>query len=254
MASRDYNSAQSAELHVTYTSASESPSESTSLSPSASESPSESPSESASLSSSASESPSESPSESFSLSPSASESPSESASASPTEPPFGYGTDLTPGQTYDASDFLATWGLPEFAFNGNITKSWVVNGTSYPQWIEVLFSSSKVIRKLTVRSINNVNYAQTVKTFDLEASDDGDFTGEEVTLLTVDTPLSWTQNELKTWEFLNDTNYLYYRLHCYSGGSIELNICEIEMMAAGVSSESPSESPSESASESPSPS
>lgn len=76
-----------ADLSVTYTTGSPSPSLSPSLSPSASQSPSASPSASESRSPSASQSPSSSPSASESRSPSASQSPSSSPSSSESRSP-----------------------------------------------------------------------------------------------------------------------------------------------------------------------
>jgi hypothetical protein len=117
-----------------------------------------------------------------------------------------------------------------YAFNGYSSAAtggrWQADNTS--GWLQYHFASAAKIAKISMWSDASPENAQTFTVFTLKASNTGAFGGEEVTLLTVSSGVSWGDNEQKDWEFSNDTAYDYYRI-TGTAPDYFIRVCELQM-------------------------
>lgn len=141
-----------------------------------------------------------------------------------------YGSDFTGGQTYTQSNYYSPF-YGSLAFDNNTGTNWYVY-TSFPEWVKIQLGAAKKAAKLRMY---NGTTAESPKSFTLQGSNTGAFTGEQTTLLTVSN-YTWSGAGVwAEWEFSNDTNYSYYRIYVTAnGGGAALRLNEIEMMEALV--------------------
>jgi hypothetical protein len=175
---------------------------------------------------------------------------SSSESSDSSESSFSCGnmtSDLTTGQIFDASNYYSTY-VPGNAFDDNTGTSWIVDVPGGWQWIEVQFSGGVRLNRLRIRS-SNVGWANTPTHIQLKGSVNGNFVGEESLVFEISN-LTWSQDEWKTFDFVNDSSdVIYWRV--YVNGSLpQYNICEIEMMECTDYSSSSESSESSSSSSS----
>ncbi|MDF2066538.1 discoidin domain-containing protein [Bacillus sp. Cr_A10] len=125
---------------------------------------------------------------------------------------------------------------PQYAFDDKTNHygvAWTKTGSQamLPEWIQYEFLTNEVINEVQIWSHYNSGY-EAIKDFDIQASNTGDFTGEEVTIYTGLHP-NETTNGFITYSFNNENAYKYYRLvvkSLYPGnGGDNLNIMEIDM-------------------------
>lgn len=94
-------------------------------------------------------------------------------------------------------------------------ESWLTAQGIQEGWIQYMFDDSIVINKYTVRS--GAIESAAIKDWTLQASNTGAFTGEQI-ILDTNVDVLWTENEEKTFTFLNNTSYLYYRINITANG------------------------------------
>lgn len=143
-----------------------------------------------------------------------------------------YTADQTSGQTFDASNYYGAF-VPGNAFDDSDSSYWFVFGPSDPEWIEVEFSVAKKIARVRVLYAV-LGWDDGPDQVIIKASNTGAFSGEEVTLHTSASGLSWNTSapEWKEFDFTNSTPYLFYRVYCNHHPAVghDLLINEIEMM------------------------
>jgi hypothetical protein len=139
-----------------------------------------------------------------------------------------YGAEMAVGENCDASSIYSAAYSCDKALDRTSTTDWCSNGGP-PQWWEVKFIQARKINKVAITSGDHAWYYESPVDFTIEASNTGDFSGEEVVLVTVNDNMLWTQNETRTWEFVNDNYYYYYRMDCTANGGSNVRMQEIEM-------------------------
>lgn len=151
---------------------------------------------------------------------------------------MAYTADLTSGETVTASStgYGIITRIINDDFDEDASDSWLSDGTDIA-WVQIQFASATQINKLTITSINDTEYVRAPRGFTVEASNTGNFSGEEATLLTVAEAGDYcTQKETKSWTFDgNTTAYSYYRIEMTDkqedfGKAYEYGISEIELM------------------------
>ena len=98
---------------------------------------------------------------------------------------------------------------PFYAFDGASNTKWASDGTG-TQWLQIKFPTATIsnVAKIISRTDGNYNN-QAPKDFEIQGSNDG----ETWTTLTSQTDVSWSsQGQIQTFEYENETAYLYYRL------------------------------------------
>ena len=117
-----------------------------------------------------------------------------------------WGADLTTGETPTASD---DYNSAAWAIDGDTTHGWA-SDEILPEWWKVQLTTPANIERLRIYPY--VNVAQHPTAFTFQASNSGDFTGEEDTLLTV-SGYTWTSGVWGNWQFTNGQEYRYYRIY-----------------------------------------
>lgn len=78
-------------------------------------------------------------------------------------------------------------------------------------WAQYQFPTAYAITKIAITAADN--YAEKAPTaFTIKASNTGTFTGEETLLATFNLTTDWTNGEKREFEFLNRTEFLYYKI------------------------------------------
>ena len=145
----------------------------------------------------------------------------------------GFGSDLTSGQTFSASDEQTSTNPVSKAFDDSTTTAWATNQPNTSGWVKVDFGSGneKVIKQYTIVAGDGINEAP--KDFQFEGSnDDTNFT--EIDSQTNIT--GWSTSVAKVFNsFTNTTAYRYYRISIdtVTSGSL-IFVREIEMMESEV--------------------
>lgn len=149
---------------------------------------------------------------------------------------MAFTNDLTSEGIASASSIFNSSQDAAKAIDDNLTTQWAADDSGFPYWWQIDFGSGneKTIEKYTIRSRNDSFWEEIPEDWTLEASNTGNFTGEEVVLDTR-SGIVWTQDELK--EFLVDNNiaYRYYRINItdnQSTSSTNTSLLEVEMMEA----------------------
>lgn len=99
-------------------------------------------------------------------------------------------------------------------------------------WLKIQLPLAKQFKYYMVQSSSGFPSALTEspKTWTLEASNTGAFSGEEVILDTQNNVTDWVQGEWKAFNFQNNTPYLYYRINITeNNGATNLNISELKL-------------------------
>ena len=137
-----------------------------------------------------------------------------------------YSSDLTGGQTFTASGVNQPIAN---AFDGDTDSFWATDNSG-DRWASIEFSSAQKINRVRFydQELTGNMFSQVV----LKASNAGSFSGEEVTIFTSSSGLSWELYEWKVFDFDNDDSYLFYRFYFTSSDPYPgfLLIPEIEMM------------------------
>ncbi len=141
---------------------------------------------------------------------------------------FTYGASSIDGTGTASADTNDGSNVSSNAVDNNNTSYWQSASTALPHWIEYEFVSSKKIRRISIRS--TALPAQCPDNFTLQASRSGDFTGEEIILLTV-IGAAFTSNNTQIWTFDNENNFNYYRIYTsgVTGASTYVQLAEMEM-------------------------
>jgi hypothetical protein len=134
-------------------------------------------------------------------------------------PATGYGSDIIPvmttntapsGVASDSGTASDAWQ----AFNDTIDNYQWLYGS--PRWIQYAFDSGVTKTPTRVRlSATNAgpNIGGAPSSWNLVASNTGDFSGEETTLHSVAGEAAWSTSEVRTYTFTNTTAYRYFRLN-----------------------------------------
>ena len=143
-----------------------------------------------------------------------------------------YTLDLTAGETFDASDAYSG-NEADKAFDDNGSTFWFILGPSDPEWIEVQFATARTIARVRIE-YNIIGWDDGPDQVIIKASNTGAFGGEETTLHTSASGLTWSTAgaEWKEFDFTNTTAYTYWRVYCIHDPAPghDLLINEIEMM------------------------
>jgi len=141
-----------------------------------------------------------------------------------------YTSDLTGSQTYSQSHYFSPHTAANLFDNSDATQ-WYVQNPTATEWFQVQFSEAKSIAKLRLKAPGSGFVIYAIDQLILKASNTGAFGGEETTLLTTASGLSWSGDEWKEWEFDNESEYAYYRATVYRKSESWLQHVECEMMA-----------------------
>jgi hypothetical protein len=138
-----------------------------------------------------------------------------------------YSADILTGGTASAESDNDNAGK---ACDGNLATRWT--GGAVPEWWQYDLGAgvAKTVVKLTMQADSSISYCQGVKSFSLLASNTGNFSGEEATLLEVANELGWIPSEYRSWTFENATAYRYYRLSVTAIQDTWAYVSELEMM------------------------
>lgn len=124
-----------------------------------------------------------------------------------------------------SSEYNATYAAWK-AFDhsvGNISL-WDAGFNVTTGWLKFDFNLNTIVRSYSMYAYTGYqNYHPTAWTF--EGSNDN----SNWTTLDTRSGISWSAEELKTFSFINETTYRYYRINVSASGSTELIICELEM-------------------------
>jgi hypothetical protein len=133
--------------------------------------------------------------------------------------PFGVASAST-----ELSSSYAAWK----AMDNSNTTSWLANSpTVVPQWIQYQLASSQIVDRYSI----TVEPGRTFKTWALQASNTGSFSGEEVTLHSQTNAPNWGANEKRSYSFTNSTSYKYYRIYITEGNGVDYpGIAEWELL------------------------
>jgi hypothetical protein len=137
-----------------------------------------------------------------------------------------YSSDLTGGQTFTASGVNQPIAN---AFDDNVENFWATNNSG-DRWANIEFSSAQKINRARFYDYESTGnmFSQVV----IKASNTGSFSGEEATIFTSSSGLTWGPYEWKVFDFDNEDSFLFYRLYFTSSDPYPgfLLIPEIEMM------------------------
>jgi len=117
-----------------------------------------------------------------------------------------WGADLTTGETATASD---DYNSAAWAIDGDTTHGWA-SDEILPEWWKVQLTTPANIERLRIYPYVNVDQHPTA--FEFQASNSGEFTGEEDVLLSV-SGYTWTSATWGNWQFVNGQEYRYYRIY-----------------------------------------
>ncbi|MEK4661985.1 SPRY domain-containing protein [Priestia sp. FSL H7-0729] len=117
------------------------------------------------------------------------------------------------GEVSASSQYTTTTYYPYFAFNQTNTGAgdcWVTTNGQADGWLQYKFNIPKVISKYVITNRNNGTvYDNTPKSWTFEGSVDG---GNWILLDRIENNPAWTSVEPRSFNFINETAYLYYRL------------------------------------------
>ena len=156
-----------------------------------------------------------------------------------------YGSDITSGQTYNASSETVGQEAAE-AFDNIVTSSngWLSDQIATNQWVSCQWGTGKIIVKIRIQPCQDTSHSnRNVRHCKLEGSNNGSdwtkipaiwwdgvfaiqYNTDEIEIAQIANYNDWGEIT-----FSNTTNYTYYRLYCYDNwtGSY-LGVKEIEMM------------------------
>jgi len=148
-----------------------------------------------------------------------------------TVPTLSSNTSSSPDYIASASTELAgkeAWN----AFADSLANGWVTNSVT-TGWIQMQYGTAIVINKITMQT-SITRDSRGMKDFTIEASNTGAWGGEEVVLSTQVGITDWAHPAIKTFTFVNDTAYLYYRIDCTAnnGDATYVQQEEIELIEA----------------------
>lgn len=112
-------------------------------------------------------------------------------------------------------------------FDDSLPDEWGTDNAG-SRWIEAEFASAEKINRVRVHNYDASSYA--ASQIIIKASNTGNFSGEETTLYTSSSGMTWSDPEWKTFDFENELSFVYYRLYFTSINASLLIISEIEMM------------------------
>ena len=116
------------------------------------------------------------------------------------------------------------------AFDHSVSTLWDAGLNVTTGWLKFDFNLGTIVRSYFMyASTGYQNYHPTAWTF--EGSNDN----SNWTILDSRSGISWSAEELKTFSFINETTYRYYRINVSASGSTELIICELEMFVGTTS-------------------
>lgn len=143
-------------------------------------------------------------------------------------------TKITPHMTSNSQDgyivsastiYAATYDVYK-AFDRIDGDQWWETSGATTGWLQVKLPAAKVINKYKLLAPKNyINRAPTSWT--IQASNTGEFSGEQITLDTRTGISGWVNSTYKEFYFNNGTPYLYYRIVVTSTGGGQLGIGEM---------------------------
>jgi len=143
-----------------------------------------------------------------------------------------YSANLTSGQTVSGKTELYA---ATNAIDGDTDTSWIADEQNL-SWLKIQFSQEREIRKLRILFGNdaNITSGDMPKDFTLQGSNTGNFSGEEITVLTVSNYTGWSQNVWSVWQidYQYADSFLYYRINItatVAGGGYP-SLSDVEMM------------------------
>jgi regulation of enolase protein 1 (concanavalin A-like superfamily) len=147
----------------------------------------------------------------------------------PTYPYVSVGSDQSGSATITASSTYST-NVASNVADGSLSTHWTSSDASAEDWIEFYWAAGKTLNRFDIYS--REDYSWEFDGLIIKASDTGDFTGEEDTLLTLS---RWEQdwwgisvNKLLRVVFSNLTSYDYYRLYVDRPSATYKGIAEID--------------------------
>ena len=151
-----------------------------------------------------------------------------------------WGADLTTGETATASD---DYNSAAWAIDGDTTHGWA-SDEILPEWWKVQLTTPANIERLRIYPYVNVDQHPTA--FEFQASNSGEFAGEEDVLLSV-SGYTWTSATWGNWQFVNGQEYRYYRIYITATNDENITrLNEIQMYQCDARSGSSSSESSES--------
>lgn len=115
---------------------------------------------------------------------------------------------ITASSQYDTTNYL-----PWKAFNNtnaNSTDCWITVSGTKTGWLQVKLDSAKKVNSFAIASRYTADATASPKDFSLQASNDGT-TFIDLTTITGET--GWGTAETRTYKFINEDEYQYYRLN-----------------------------------------
>jgi hypothetical protein len=107
-----------------------------------------------------------------------------------------------------ASSQLSSQYFAWKAMDKTTSSEWLAdNWTTFPQWIQYELAISQVADRYSL----TVHAGRSIKTWQLQASNTGSFSGEQIILDTQTNAPVWSSDK-RTYSFTNSTAYKYYRI------------------------------------------
>lgn len=132
-----------------------------------------------------------------------------------------YGNDTTPPNPKIRANLVvspgedSTW-RKQYAIDRTGNTYWAANATGMPQWWAFNFGGyyghKFRIQKVRIKGYTN-SLDNAPKTFQIQGSDTGAWSGEEDVLLSVSDAGSYQSGQFKEWEFENDNGYNWFRIY-----------------------------------------
>lgn len=119
-------------------------------------------------------------------------------------------SNATSGVTVSASSISSGYDA-YLAFNGQADGGWQTNNTR-TGWLKIDFGKPQTIRKFSITASTNAGNDRSPKTWTLQGSNTGSFSGEE-TILFTGNESRWTSGETKEYVLNTFFTFRYYRLN-----------------------------------------
>jgi hypothetical protein len=124
-------------------------------------------------------------------------------------------------------------------FDNATPNGWSPTSGTTTGYVGYSYPTAKSINKYTVQARSGGGFiaAANPRDWTFEASNTGDWSGEEVILDTVTNEIGWTNSEKRTFTFENTISYLYYRMNvsANNGDGTFLTVGELEFIETQTS-------------------
>ena len=136
----------------------------------------------------------------------------------------------TLGTASASSSYSSTYAAYKAFDSSSSSGAWYTDLTT-SGWLQFAFASTgEQIERYTMSS-NASDPGNWAKSWTLQGSNTGAFSGEQVILDTQTNAPAWSDNEVRTYDIINSTSYKYYRLNITEDqdNSFFVGVAELEL-------------------------